>query len=316
MRNHTTLTEFKGHQPRRPETLEPTDQTFLLLKVAALVEEERRLLGGNLEGDAYHALTKEQQWHLDLIRQEREGLWHRIRQQRAVSDFPAWLRGGGIVIDLIFCAGGNPRLMDSAISIGWLPGARSDHWSHVPIRFVDIDYKRPQWEKHLARVMKEQPKYATVPDLREDCFDAADIARAIRQAEELANWCEIPLIVPKLSGQIALIPEQIALGYSVPSTYGGAKYPAWELAGRRIHLLGGSPKKQYEAASYLAGIATVMSADGNYATLMAKRYMEFWTGKTWQHWPHWNRDEYYACCEASLRNIYRMWHPLDAERSV
>ena len=218
------------------------------------------------------------------------------------------------MIDLIFCAGGNPRLMDIAISEGWLPGARSDHWAHVAVRFVDIDYKRPNWERHLARVIKEQPKYATVPDLREDLLDEADIERAVRQAEQLSSYCEVPLIVPKLPGQLSLIPEQFAVGYSVPSTYGGAKYPIWELSGRRIHLLGGSPKKQYEAASYLAGMATVISADGNYATLMAKKYMEYWSSRRrWEHWPHWDKDEYYRCCQASLRNIYRMWQPAEQQ---
>lgn len=211
------------------------------------------------------------------------------------------------MIDLIFCAGGNPRLMDIAMEEGWLPGARSDAWARVPLQFVDIDYKKPNWQKHLERVKRECPKYASTTDLSEKEVSEADIARAIEQAEQLAPYCEIPLIIPKLPGQIEQIPDSIAVGYSIPSSYGGAQYPIWELAGRRIHLLGGSPKKQYEAASYLAGIATVISADGNYATKMAQRYMEFWSGRKWEHWPGFGEDEYYHCCRASLRNIRQMW---------
>lgn len=190
---------------------------------------------------------------------------------------------------------------------GWLPGARSDAWAHVPLDFVDIDYKRPNWVRHLERVKKERPKYASVTDLSEKAVDKEDIARAIQQAEELEPYCDIPLIIPKLPGQLALIPERFAIGYSIPSSYGGAQYPIWELIDRRIHLLGGSPAKQYEAARYLAGIATVISADGNYSTKMAQKYMEFWTGKQWKHWPGYGRDEFYQCVRASLRNIYGMW---------
>ena len=211
------------------------------------------------------------------------------------------------MIDLIFCNGGNPRLMDMAIEEGWLPGARSDMWAGVPLSFVDVDYKHPDWQKHLARVEKERPKYATVPDLSEKEVSGADIARALAQVEKIAPYCDVPLIVPKLSGQLDHIPDSIAIGYSVPSRYGGASYFIQELEGRRVHLLGGSPKKQQEVACYLEGIAEVISADGNYATKMAQRYMEFWNGKRWQHWPAYGDDEFYACCRASLRAIRAMW---------
>jgi hypothetical protein len=117
---------------------------------------------------------------------------------------------------LIYCAGGNRRLMDIAHDAGFLLGVRSDKSDYaMPITFVDIEYREPDWERHLRRVGELQPRYAIVPDLSDQCVDARDIERAICQARQLANYCEIPLIVPKLPGQITLFPDYLAIAYSV-----------------------------------------------------------------------------------------------------
>ncbi|SRR5258708_3716139 len=187
---------------------------------------------------------------------------------------------------LVYCAGGNPLLVDIAYEEGWLPGVRSDAslTKYDPI-FVDVDYKHPDFEKHLGVVARYRPKYATVPDLSEQEVSQADVNRALHQAEQLQPHCETVFIVPKLSGQIALLPPSIAIGYSVPSKYGGAQYPIWELAGRRIHLLGGSPRKQFQAYLHLSAIADVISTDGNYSQLMATRYGEYWQKDKWIEHP-------------------------------
>lgn len=221
---------------------------------------------------------------------------------------------GGAMLDLVYCAGGNPRLSQIASEEGWLLGFRSDKtMGNFVATFVDIDYKQPDFERHLAVVAKHRPKYAVVPDLSETGTTRSDIDRAISQAGELAQYCEIPLIVPKLSGQIALLPGAIAIGYSVPSRYGGASYPLWELAGRHVHLLGGSPRKQIQVYLHLAGIATVLSVDGNYAQKQAVRYAEYWNGKAWQHHPdlRTGRDDLYLeCFRLSCRTIRACWQQI------
>jgi len=222
------------------------------------------------------------------------------------------------MIDLIYCAGGNPRLSQIADEEGWLIGFRSDYVAPThPICFIDIDYKHPDFMAHLRTVTKHKPKYAIVPDLSDKMIDQQDIDRAIKQAELLTGYCEIPLIVPKLSGQLDLIPERFAIGYSVPSRYGGADYLLWELAGRRIHLLGGSPKKQFQAYLHLSAIAEVISADGNYAQRQATKFAEYWTGKKWVEHPDYQAEEaarrkdlYFECWRWSCQNIMKGWRKL------
>ena len=216
-----------------------------------------------------------------------------------------------MTIDLIYCAGGNPRLSQIAVEEGWLIGFRSDYTApNYPISFIDIEYKQPDFMMHLRTVAKYKPKYAIVPDLSDKTIDQQDISRVIKQAELLAEYCEIPLIVPKLSGQLELIPDHFAIGYSVPSRYGGADYLLWELAGRRVHLLGGSPKKQFQVYLHLSGIADVMSADGNYAQGQAVKFGEYWTGKKWIEHPEvktGKKDLYFDCWRWSCQNIMKGW---------
>ena len=211
------------------------------------------------------------------------------------------------MLDLIYCAGNNKALMQAALDAGFLLGVRSDRSSYdFQIAFVDNEYKRPNWELHLRRVMKEAPKYATVPDLREDALDLADIERALRQADELASYCQIPLIVPKRSDQLAYLPAQYAIAYSVPSTYGGAQFGPWKLAGRRVHLLGGSPSTQRRIYRAIKDSADVVSVDGNMAQKVGLSKLNYWSQRcVWEKAPRGT-----PCLEVVQRsfiNISAMW---------
>jgi len=217
-------------------------------------------------------------------------------------------------MELIYCAGGNSLLQHIALDEGWFLGQRSDAaLSKLPQIFIDIDYKNPDFQRHLEVVAYFRPKYATVPDLSDKETDREDIKRAMRQYEQLARYCEIPLIVPKLSEQLALLPSDVAIGYSVPSSYGSAQFLPWELAGRRVHLLGGSPKKQMELYRYLTCYATITSVDGNYAQRMATRYAEYWEQGRWHDHPDIagkKKDLYYDCWRRSCRNLRQAWDRL------
>lgn len=223
------------------------------------------------------------------------------------------------MIDVIFCAGGNEVLMRLAYEAGLLLGIQSGRPSYgFAIRFVDIDYQHPPtFEDHLRVVARYQPRFAVVRDLSERSVDEADIERATNEARCLADYCEVPLVVPKLSGQLALLPDDLAIGVSLPTTHGAAQYAYWELAGRRLHLLGGSPAVQMEAYRYLSGNNRVLSTDGNMAQKVAWS-AGYWEGGRWVDHPLKGTHQpnlAHTCFGLSCCNILQEWRQFVAENS-
>ncbi len=218
---------------------------------------------------------------------------------------------------LIYCAGSNPVLAKVAQEEQWLLGVRSDRKDYgFPISFVDIEYRQPDWSAHLARVKVLRPWAAIVPDLSDQVVDQQDVARAVKQSEQLQRFCRFAFIVPKLPGQIALIPREFPLAYSVPTSYGGALYPWWELEGRRVHLLGGSPHMQMQLYRYISNVAHVLSADGNMAQKLAISHAKYWQGGRWRSHPQagQQQDLYPDCLRRSLRNIRLAWRDVASMR--
>jgi hypothetical protein len=214
------------------------------------------------------------------------------------------------MIDLIYTSGDNRRLAGITLDAGWLVGMRSDKTATCPISFLDIDYKAPNFDHHLVMCKEHLPKIAIVPDLSDTYVDTKDIARALHQAERLAAYCEHVMLVPKLSKQIAHIPHDFLIGYSLPTTNGGAKYGVWKLSGRRVHLLGGNPHLQMKLAQAMQGYAEVVSVDGNMAQKMAFQFSKYWHAGQWMEHPLKHTgypDLPYECIRMSLHNIRTAW---------
>lgn len=228
------------------------------------------------------------------------------------------------MIDLIYCADGNPRLSQIAREEGWYLGFRSDgSFSLGKPLFIDIDYKHPNFERHLDVIAKYRPRYATVPDLSESETTVQDIERAMQQVARIQKYCDIPLVVPKRAEQLAILPVDVAIGYSIPSSYGGAQFSIWEVAeylqNRRIHLLGGSPRKQMQAYLQLSPFAHVGSADGNYAQRQAIKYAMYWQRHSWHYHPckgSNGKDLYFECWRWSCRNLMQAWQKLQREKAA
>jgi hypothetical protein len=145
-------------------------------------------------------------------------------------------------------------------------------WRAQKLVFIDNEFALYDHALHLDAVQRFEPKYATVRDVmsRAQC-DAAGIAyydldQILRWAEELEKHCENVIIIPKVDC-IADVPERYMLGYSVPTSYGGTPMPAEMFRGRRVHLLGGSWKRQLQYLSLLGD--DVVSLDGNMVTKIA-----------------------------------------------
>jgi len=158
----------------------------------------------------------------------------------------------------------------------------------VPLYFADQDWRRPDRGRYFALLARHRPALATVLDWEEP----AQLAEVLSWAEEAAALVALAVIVvAKVPGGVPDLPRAIAgkelrVGYSIPTSHGGAPLGLWELAGRTIHLLGGSPHRQLEVYSYLRGVALVRSADGNMAKKMATGRCCYWQARRGRkgHW--------------------------------
>lgn len=156
-------------------------------------------------------------------------------------------------------------------------------------------------------VSRHSPKYAVAPDIE----DASEFPRLLELAHELEPLCDRVIMVPKVDGIIGKIPFQYLVGISVPTSYSGYLPSAGEIAGRDLHLLGGSPAQQRELWRYYTQFgATVTSVDLNCHN-KASDFGSYWDGFQWRDD---ERDTIgkYEAFRKSCKGIVRMWHLLGA----
>jgi len=204
---------------------------------------------------------------------------------------------------LIYCASGNKRYAEIAIHAGFQYGAQLPHTIYYPPYFVDQDWRNPNRERYMAALVQYKPYMASVLDWERP----EQLPEVLSWAEEAAQYVEIVMIIPKVQGGVKLLPyviggKPIRLGYSVPTGYGGTELVLSEFTGWPIHLLGGSPKRQFEIAQYL----TVTSVDGNSSTKAAE-YGNYWDGKQWRDVGDCD-DMPYVAFEKSCLGIVKMWN--------
>ena len=142
--------------------------------------------------------------------------------------------------------------------------------------------------------------------------------------EAIAPYVQRICLIPKVNGGIARLPRQIdgkpvILGFSVPTSFGGTTVPLVEFQGWQVHLLGGSPKAQYDHYERMTSIgAEVTSADGNMISKMCIRYRRYWNGDEWIKMPDQDPRAYsdaqydnrYHYFKVSCENILEGWNAL------
>jgi hypothetical protein len=207
---------------------------------------------------------------------------------------------------LIYCAGGNPMFRRIAAAEGWFNGARlPDSVYEPPLYFADHDYHRPDIDTYLTAVDKHRPEMATCLDWERE-----------EQRTHVWNWAfylshlvSTIVMIPKIPGTVDEIPAfiegvPVRLGFSVPTFYGGTGIPLWEFGRRPVHLLGGSPHKQRELASYL----NVVSLDQSMMQQQAFQ-SRFWSPRCGPkgHWHQFPGAGAAACFQRSCQNIRRAW---------
>lgn len=207
-----------------------------------------------------------------------------------------------MVPELIFCLAGNRTYMQVARECGFSAGARLPgtlYDCHAPLAFADQDWNKYQRARaispaaaakcrasYMQAVAVARPRMASVLDWEYE----GQLSEILDWAHEIAQYVERIMLIPKVVKQIDRLPNEIGgrpivLGYSIPTTHGGTKCGLSEFGGRRVHLLGGSPRQQLQAAYLLrekASTAQLVSADGNMHHKSAGRGT-YWNGRNWKN---------------------------------
>lgn len=209
---------------------------------------------------------------------------------------------------LIYCAGASRRFSEIALAAGFAYGCRSDHKPNHAVTFADLNWKRPDLDRHAAFVSEHTPGFAVAPDV----LDLDQLPATLRYAERLARHAERVIVVPKAAGTMQRLPREpwLVVGYSVPTQYGGSEVLMAEMSGWPVHLLGGSPVRQLPLRHYL----DVVSVDGNAATRAAEwgtvfdgRRCRWVSGDAAKGLVPGGPDLPYRAFEHSCREIVRAW---------
>ncbi len=218
--------------------------------------------------------------------------------------------------ELFYCAAGNARLAQIAISHGMSYGAQLPAQNvYFPVQFADQDWKKPDRARYMQALAQHKPRLATVLDLEHE----HQLEQVLAWAEEASQHVsEAVIIIPKVMSIIPRLPhtlngKQVRLGYSVPTKYGGTSVPTWEFGNRPVHLLGGSPKAQIKLTHYL----NVASADGNYIAKLATNFNKAWTLRGDVALSEFQaptpNDAPYLAFELSVKNLLASWEGCHAQ---
>jgi hypothetical protein len=211
--------------------------------------------------------------------------------------------------NLIYCSARDKDFAQIAIDNGWLYGAQLPNAVHFPPVFTDQDWKRPDRERYVAAVALHRPRWATVLDF-EHVGQYGDV---IGWAEDVAPFVsDAVIVIPKAFRTIDSIPhviggKRVVLGYSVPTKFGGTSVPYHEFGRRPVHLLGGSPKAQFNVARFL----NVVSVDGSWARKIANQFAEGITPSFARVRPG-DRHEAFAISCRSIRQRWQMFNKTGA----
>jgi len=193
-------------------------------------------------------------------------------------------------------------VLNIAVAYGWLPGARYTNLRDVrafkKLGFLDIEWKRYDFRRHLEAAMATRPIMTVARDVEEK----RDLRRIIDQAYRLLECAKFVVVVPKdpaLETKLnTSIPKEFLLGFSVPTRYAGTSLSPHAFT-RPVHLLGGRPDVQRR----LANTMPVFSLDLNRFTIDAA-FGDYFDGETFRPHPV---GGYVRCLSASLKNITAIW---------
>lgn len=209
-------------------------------------------------------------------------------------------------------------MTSDAYRLGFLPGLREDYGFQdgdlpnveVPVGFLDNYFEDPDIDRYLETFEEVDPSVAVIGDAygREE---AEILDGVVSELHEKYPFKEL-IVVPKCGEAFDALSEDATLGYPLgfsdlePEDY--SDLTDWR--GRRVHILGGAPDKQYRAIQDLTGPvlngdppADIAGCDWNGAHKVA--YLgEYWSRDGWQPADHLSIRE---TVRESLEEIKAFW---------
>jgi len=209
-----------------------------------------------------------------------------------------------------------------AFSLGFLSGVREDYGFQddelpnvdVPVEFQDNYFEDPDLDRYLEIFEQNDPAVAILGDAYSE-EETELLDDAISELKEEYPYKEL-IAVPKCGEAFDVHSDDVTLGYPLgfsdlePEDY--SDLSDWR--GRRVHILGGAPDKQYRAIQNLTGPvltgdppADITGVDWNGAHKIA--YLgEYWSRDGWQPADHLSIRE---TVRKSLEEIKAFWEEKD-----
>lgn len=179
----------------------------------------------------------------------------------------------------------------------------------MPVGFLDNDFSDPDLERYLERFEETSPSVAVIGDAY-TASDAREFNEVIRELRECAPD-KTYVVVPKCEAAFEILDDDIVLGYA----NGYSDIQAEDLGlqnyrDRGVHILGSSPKRQYEAIQQLTQPnlcgdppADIQGCDWNGAHKVA--YLgEYWSRDGWRPADHLSIRE---TVQESLKEVKEFW---------
>lgn len=195
-----------------------------------------------------------------------------------------------------------PYVVD-AYQIGFAPGVSEEYDYqdgayenvNVPVVFLDNNFRDPDIDRWLHAFSTYEPTIGVLGDAftRAEAREYVAVANQIKSDHPAAE----PVIVPKCDC-FDLIPDDIILGYAEGAKNGDGKAATHphdfsddtDWRGRRVHILGGTPPRQYKTIHRLTapGLqalppADIIGLDYNGYPHMAQLTGKYWTRDGWQN---------------------------------
>lgn len=198
----------------------------------------------------------------------------------------------------IFCFT-DPKFLAIADEVGIMTGIRQHSISEKNKkygRFLDNDFKKPDFKDYENLIQKLKPEIAVLPDL----FSEKELVISMRLYHKY-DFCKF-IFVPKYNC-IDKIPKDAVVGISVPNQFSTTPISFSWFSRFKPHILGGTPPVQAKLALKYNGV----SADTNSFTKVINISNKAFIPNP----PYWKQDKSRPMMDTfreSLENIKIFWN--------